>query len=71
MKEVLPILEDAKSVWKYSWFVSRFNSDEYAIDMSGGLEWYLDKVNSLLEIDSDYPVLTTLGKYYDEFQPNM
>ena len=65
------MLEAAESVWKYSWFVSRFNSDEYAIDMSGGLEWYLDKVNSLLEIDSDYPVLTTLGKYYDEFQPNM
>ena len=65
------MLEAAESVWKYSWFVSRFNSDEYAIDMSGGLEWYLDKVNSLLEIDSDYPVLTTLGKYYDEFQPNL
>ena len=65
------MLEAAESVWKYSWFVSRFNKDEHVIDMSGGLEWYLDKVNSLLEIDSDYPALTTLGKYYDEFQPNM
>ena len=71
MKEVLPMLEAAESVWKYSWFVSRFKSDEYVSKMSSGLGWYLDKVNSLLEVDADYPILTTLGKYYDQFQPSL
>ena len=65
------MLEAAESVWKYSWFVSRFKSDEYISNMSGGLGWYLDKVNSLLEIDSDYPILLTLGKYYDQFQTSL
>ena len=69
MKTVLPMLEAAESVWKYSWFVSRFKSEEYVKINADGLQWYLDKVNSLLEVDSEYPILTPLGVYYDEFQP--
>ena len=68
MKNVLPMLEAADSVWKYSWFVSRFNADIYEAD---NLEWYLDKVNSLLEMDTEISTLTPLGKYYNEFQPTL
>jgi hypothetical protein len=68
MKNVLPMLEAADSVWKYSWFVSRFKADMYEAD---NLEWYLDKVNSLLEMDTEIPTLTPLGKYYNEFQPTL
>ena len=65
MRQILPMLEEAESVWKYSWFVSRYSKDGIKQNTTG--EWYLDKANSLLDVDVDYPLLTPLGKYYDEF----
>ena len=62
------MLEAAESVWKYSWFVSRYGSDDDK--GNNNTEWYLDKANSLLDGDADYPILTPLGKYYDDFQPS-
>ena len=59
------MLEAAESVWKYSWFVSRYSEDK--IRDNNDTEWYLDKANSLLDVDADYPVLTQLGKFYDAF----
>lgn len=69
MKEMLPMLEKADYIWKYSWFVHRWPFTGAIGSESTG--WYLDKCNSLLEMDtSGPPVLTPLGRYYDEFQPN-
>ena len=65
MKAILPMLEEAESVWEYSWFVSRYGADERKENSTG--DWYLDKANSLLDVDVDYPLLTPLGKFYDEF----
>ena len=65
MKEILPMLEEADYVWKYSWFVHKWPFPEEVGSESTG--WYLSKVNSLLEVDSAQPVLTPLGRYYDEF----
>jgi len=65
MKEILPMLEEAESVWKYSWFVSRYSSD--FLNHTNAGEWYLDKANSLLDVYADFPLLTPLGKFYDEF----
>ena len=64
MKDILPKLEAAESVWKYSWFESRFGEDEIG---SNSGDWYLDKANSLLEVSAETPILTALGKYYDGF----
>merc|ERR1712055_912264 len=68
MKAILPQLEAAESVRKYSWFVTRFlNPSDKEEGQGGGnyTDWYIDKVVSLLEQDS--PTLTTLGKFYDDF----
>jgi len=67
MKDILPLLEAADSVWKYSWFVSRFRTGN---TNTTDLGWYLDKANSLLEVSSEVPILTPLGLYYNSFQPN-
>jgi len=63
MEAILPRLEQSEAVWRYSWFVSRFGAE--VKEASNNSDWYLDKVNSLLEEDS--PALTELGQFYDQF----
>merc|ERR1711928_251504 len=61
MQAILPQLEAAESVHRYSWFVNRW---PYSAK-SNTSDWYLDKVISLQESDSN--ALTELGRYYDQF----
>merc|ERR1719481_1551314 len=54
-REIIPRLEEADYVYKYSWFITRFSSDQqehYGSFSSSTDDWYLDKVNTLLELDS-------------------
>jgi len=61
MQAILPQLEAAESVYRYSWFVNRW---PYSAK-SNTSDWYLDKAISLQEADSNS--LTELGRYYDQF----
>ena len=56
MQGVLPLLEAADFVYKYSWFVQRRVDDKF-----------VHRETSLLEQDS--PTLTTLGQFYNNYQP--
>ena len=60
MKEILPFLESSESIWRYSWFTTRFPAHE-----NNNKTWWLDKAISLLEEDS--PKMTELGEFYNEF----
>ena len=57
MQEIIARLEAAEFVYKYSWFITRFNEK----DISG--DWYVDPKNGLLMEDSNE--LTELGKLYN------
>ena len=57
VQEIIPRLEAAEFVHKYSWFITRFNEK----DISG--DWYVDPKNALLMEDSNE--LTELGKIYN------
>jgi len=57
MKEIIPRLEAAEFVYRYSWFITRYNEKNFTGD------WYLDSVNSLFQTDSSE--LSNLGKLYD------
>ena len=59
MQEVLPWLETSPAIWRYSWFVHRWPRQ------GSGEGWYLDRVISLMEEDSN--TLTQLGRYYNDF----
>ena len=63
MEDILPKLEAADYVWKYSWYVARYADDE-GIGKTNSTDFYLDKANSLLEVDAETPILTKLGKFY-------
>jgi len=75
MQEILPRLEEADYIWKYAWYVARYADDAKEVGKNGSYlqgngDWYVDKINSLLEVNADTPILTKVGKFYDEFQPN-
>ena len=57
VKEIVPRLEAADYVYKYSWFITRYNEKNFTGD------WYLDSVNRLLEKDSSE--LSAVGKLYN------
>ena len=57
MKEIIPRLEAAEYVYRYSWFITRYNEKNFTGD------WYLDSVNSLFQTDS--PELSKLGELYN------
>jgi len=73
-KEIIPRLEEADYVYRYSWFITRrshwgrigssdisgFNNSQINVE---GSDWYLDKVNALFEGDSDE--LSSVGKIYN------
>jgi len=70
VKEIIPRLEAADFVFRYSWFITRrknwssdissFNSSQ---KIAEGNDWYLDKVNQLFEDDSDE--LSSVGRIYN------
>merc|ERR1719412_2384187 len=66
IENLLPMLEEAEYIWRYSWFLSRYYPDPP--DESAG--WWLHPINSLLDYDDDSlnnlsPTLTKVGEAYD------
>jgi len=59
MKDLLPQLENADFIYRYSWFVSRYDQD---YDDSG--YFWIDPINSLLEQDSSR--LSRVGRVYNK-----
>ena len=57
MQEIIPRLEAAEFVYRYSWFITRYNEKNFTGD------WYLDSVNSLFLTNSEK--LSNVGKLYD------
>jgi len=57
-KEIIPRLEEADFVYRYSWFITRYNENNY---QDG--EWYLDPKNALFEKNSNQ--LSEVGKLYN------
>lgn len=57
LQEIVPRLEAADYVYKYSWFITRYNEKNATGD------WYLDPVNKLLETDSSS--LSQVGELYN------
>jgi len=63
VKEIIPRLEAADYVYRYSWFITRYN-DKFMTRMNGDNdEWYLDPVNSLFINGSTE--LSQVGKLYN------
>ena len=56
-QEIIPRLEAANYVYRYSWFITRYNEKNF----TGS--WYLDSVNGLLEKDSSE--LSAVGQLYN------
>jgi len=65
-REIIPRLEEAHYVYKYSWFITRYldNKDRMLNNSTSEEDWYLDKVNALFVEDTWQ--LTPLGQIYDE-----
>merc|ERR1711892_120541 len=78
MKAIIPRLEAAEYVYRYSWFITRYN-DKHVLagntsqavpgagagaDADAGDDWYLDKVNALFVEESDE--LSAVGILYDQ-----
>jgi len=57
VKEIIPRLEAANYVYRYSWFITRYNEKNRTGD------WYLDSINSLFEKDSSE--LSEVGRLYN------
>ena len=57
VKEIVPRLEQADFVYRYSWFITRFNEKNRTGD------WYVDSINSLFEKDSSE--LSEVGRLYN------
>ena len=57
LQEIIPRLEAAEFVYKYSWFITRYNEKNFTGD------WYLDSVNSLFQTNSEQ--LSNAGLLYD------
>ena len=58
VEDVLPRLEAAPFIWRYSWFITRYKFDE-----TGEGSWWLDSRNSLLDYEESR--LTGVGEAYD------
>ena len=56
-KDVIPRLEAADYIFRYSWFISRYNEK----DQDG--DWYVDMKNGLLKENSTE--LTEVGRIYN------
>jgi len=57
VKEIIPRLEEADYIYRYSWFITRYNEK----DTDG--DWYLDPKNGLL-LDGGSE-LSEVGKLYN------
>jgi hypothetical protein len=68
IQAIIPRLEEAEYVYKYSWFITRWNkrSTLNASDfrMEDEEDWYLDPVNALMLVDS--AELSPIGMLYNE-----
>lgn len=65
VEDIIPLLEAADYVWRYSWFITRYNPNNECPDgMKGAGDWCLDSVNALLE-DEDQSKLSPVGKAYN------
>jgi len=68
MKAIIPRLEAADYVYRYSWFITRYNDKHVQAVTAGEDEtkddWYLDKVNALFIQDSTE--LSSVGILYNE-----
>ena len=56
-------LEAAKFVYRYSWFITRYN-DKYDCSGAGEEDWCLDKINALFLPNSTE--LSSLGHLYNQ-----
>merc|ERR1719334_649205 len=61
-KDIIPRLEAADFVYRYSWFITRYGAKSEQENLEDG-DWYLDKANALFEEHSGE--LTNLGRIYD------
>jgi len=66
IENLLPMLEEAEYIWRYSWFISRYYNDP--VDETSS--WWLHPINSLLDYDDNSlnnlsPTLTKVGEAYD------
>ena len=57
VQEIVPRLEAADYVYRYSWFTTRYHEKNFTGD------WYLDSVNKLFETESSE--LSAVGKLYN------
>jgi len=67
VKAIIPRLEAAKYVYRYSWFITRYTHNyppTWNTTEAGESEWYLDKVNALMKEGSSE--LTSVGVLYDQ-----
>ena len=64
VKEIVPRLEQADFVYRYSWYITRFkeNSGQETVEDQED-DWFLDPVNSLLKQDSSE--LSQVGILYN------
>jgi len=60
-KEIIPRLEEADFVYRYSWFITRYNEKDKNRYVDG--DWFVDPQNALFEKDSDQ--LSRIGKIYN------
>ena len=58
LQEIVPRLEQADFVYRYSWFITRFNEKNRTGD------WYVDSINSLFQKNSSE--LSEVGRLYNE-----
>jgi len=63
VKAIIPKLEEADYVYRYSWFITRYN-DKLVKGEEGDADWYLDKVNALFVENSSE--LSTVGVLYNQ-----
>jgi len=67
VKAIIPRLEEAEYVYRYSWFITRYN-DKYShgwnTSKASTDDWYLDKVNALFVEGSTE--LSSVGILYDQ-----
>ena len=65
---IIPRLEAADYVYRYSWFITRYNEKNIqaanASQARSDDDWYLDKVNALFVEDSTE--LSSVGKLYND-----
>ena len=67
MQAIIPRLEAANYVYRYSWFITRYTHNyppTWDTTTTSDSDWYLDKVNALMKEGSSE--LTTVGLLYDQ-----